>query len=310
MGLLKNKDLLGLENLSSSEIELILETAKSMKDVLNRPIKKVPTLRGKLVVNLFYEPSTRTSSSFSLAAKRLSADGMGLSVKTSSVTKGESLVDTAKTLKALGADAVVIRHGIPGAAKLLAETIDIPVLNAGDGAHEHPTQALLDIYTINERKGDIKGQKVAIVGDIRHSRVARSNIWGLNKLGAEVRLIGPSTLMPIGIERMGVKVYTNLEEGIKDVNVINLLRIQRERQNKGFFPSIKEYTKRYGLRKEHLNLAADDVTVMHPGPINRGIEISSELAYGEEAVIEDQVTNGVAIRMALLYLLLGGSKNE
>jgi aspartate carbamoyltransferase catalytic subunit len=307
---LKDKDLLGLENISKSEIELILETAKSMKDILKRPIKKVPTLRGKLIVNLFYEPSTRTSSSFGLAAKSLSADTMNLSVKSSSVTKGESLVDTAKTLKALGADAVVIRHGIPGAAKLLAETIDMPVLNAGDGAHEHPTQALLDMYTIKEKRGKIEGQKVAIVGDIKHSRVARSNIWGLTKLGAEVRLIGPSTLIPVGIEQMGVKVYNNLEEGIEGVDVINLLRIQRERQDKGYFPTIREYTKRYGLRKEHLKLAKNDVTVMHPGPINRGIEISSDLAYGEEAVIEEQVTNGVAIRMSLLYLLLGGSRNE
>ncbi|OCL27906.1 aspartate carbamoyltransferase [Orenia metallireducens] len=307
---LKDKDLLGLENISKSEIELILETAKSMKDILKRPIKKVPTLRGKLIVNLFYEPSTRTSSSFGLAAKSLSADTMNLSVKSSSVTKGESLVDTAKTLKALGADAVVIRHGIPGSAKLLAETIDMPVLNAGDGAHEHPTQALLDMYTIKEKRGKIEGQKVAIVGDIKHSRVARSNIWGLTKLGAEVRLIGPSTLIPVGIEQMGVKVYNNLEEGIEGVDVINLLRIQRERQDKGYFPTIREYTKRYGLRKEHLKLAKNDVTVMHPGPINRGIEISSDLAYGEEAVIEEQVTNGVAIRMSLLYLLLGGSRNE
>jgi len=307
---LKSKDLLGLENITKSEIELILETAKTMKDILKRPIKKVPTLRGKLVVNLFYEPSTRTSSSFGLAAKSLSADTMNLSVKSSSVTKGESLVDTAKTLKALGADAVVIRHGIPGAAKLLAKTTDMPVLNAGDGAHEHPTQALLDMYTIKEKRGKIEGQKVAIVGDIKHSRVARSNIWGLTKLGAEVRLIGPSTLIPVGIEQMGVKVYNDLEAGIEDVDVINLLRIQRERQDKGYFPTIREYTKRYGLRREHLKLAKDDVTVMHPGPINRGIEISSDLAYGKKAVIEEQVTNGVAIRMSLLYLLLGGSRNE
>ena len=193
---------------------------------------------------------------------------------------------------------------------MLAQTIDMPVLNAGDGAHEHPTQALLDMYTIKEKRGKIEGQKVAIVGDIKHSRVARSNIWGLTKLGAEVRLIGPSTLIPVGIEQMGVKVYNDLEAGIEGVDVINLLRIQRERQDKGFFPTIREYTKRYGLRREHLKLAKDDVTVMHPGPINRGIEISSDLAYGKEAVIEEQVTNGVAIRMSLLYLLLGGSRNE
>nr|WP_282580208.1 aspartate carbamoyltransferase catalytic subunit [Natroniella sulfidigena] len=303
--------MLGLEELSKDEIELILETAKSMKDVLARPIKKVPTLQGKLVVNLFYEPSTRTSSSFSLAAKRLSADSMGLSVKKSSVVKGESLLDTAKTLQALGADAVVIRHGIPGAAKLLAEEINIPVLNAGDGVHEHPTQALLDMYTIMEKRDKIAGQKIAIVGDIKHSRVARSNIWGLNKLGAEVRVIAPKTLLPVEVERLGVEVYTDLEEGVKDVDVINLLRIQRERQDKGFFPTIREYVKFYGLRKEHLELARDNVTLMHPGPINRGIEISAELADSNQAVIEEQVTNGVAVRMALLYLLIrGGSKDE
>ncbi len=307
---LKRKDLLGLQDLSKEEIELILKTAESMKEVFTRQIKKVPTLRGRLVVNLFYEPSTRTSSSFSLAAKRLSADGMNLSVKTSSVVKGESLVDTAKTLRALGADAVVMRHNVPGAAKLLAQTVDIPVLNAGDGAHEHPTQALLDMYTIKEMRGQIAGQKVAIVGDIKHSRVARSNIWGLNKLGAEIRVVGPRTLIPEEIEKMGVEVYNDLEEGINGVDVINLLRIQRERQNKGFFPTIREYTRHYGLRRDHLKLAKEDVTIMHPGPINRGIEISSDLAYSNQAVIEEQVTNGVAIRMALLYLLVGGVKRD
>ncbi|GAB6100711.1 aspartate carbamoyltransferase catalytic subunit [Halanaerocella petrolearia] len=310
MGLIK-KDLLGLQELATEEIELILETAQSMKEVLNRPIKKVPTLRGKLVVNLFYEPSTRTKSSFSLAAKRLSADGMSLSIKQSSVVKGESLVDTAKTLRALGADGVVIRHGVPGAAKLLAETVEIPVLNAGDGMHEHPTQALLDLYTMQEEQGEIAGKKVAMIGDIRHSRVARSNIWGLNKLGAEVRLVGPTTLMPVEVEQMGAKVYNNLEEGIKDADVIYLLRIQQERQDKGFFPTIREYTQFYGLREEDLKLAAEDALIMHPGPINRGIEISRELAYSSQSVIEEQVSNGVAIRMALLYLLIeGGLEDE
>ncbi|AGB40874.1 aspartate carbamoyltransferase [Halobacteroides halobius DSM 5150] len=310
MGLIK-KDLLGLQDLTKEEIELILETAQSMTEVLNRSIKKVPTLRGKLVVNLFYEPSTRTKSSFGLAAKRLSADGMNLSIKQSSVVKGESLVDTAKTLRALGADGVVIRHGVPGAAKLLAETVEIPVLNAGDGMHEHPTQALLDLYTIQKKREEIADKKVAIIGDIKHSRVARSNIWGLNKLGAEVRLVGPTTLMPANIEQMGAKVYTSLEEGIKDVDVIYLLRIQQERQDKGFFPTIKEYTRFYGLRKEALKLATKDALIMHPGPINRGIEISRELAYSNQSVIEDQVSNGVAIRMALLYLLIeGGLEDE
>jgi len=308
---LPTKDLLGLENLSQADIELILDNAESMKEVLGRSIKKVPTLRGKLVVNLFYEPSTRTKSSFSLAAKRLSADGMSLSAKSSSVVKGESLVDTAKTLRALGADAVVMRHGVPGAAKLLAETIDIPVLNAGDGAHEHPTQALLDLFTIRENKGDIAGKEVAIVGDIKHSRVARSNIWGLNKLGAKVRVVGPSTLLPDDIAEMNVDVYNDLEAGVKDVDVLYLLRIQQERQDKGFFPTIKEYTKFFGVREKHLKLAQEDALIMHPGPINRGIEISSNLAYDQQSVIEDQVSNGVAIRMALLYLLIeGGSQNE
>ena len=236
---------------------------------------------------------------------------MSLSAKRSSVVKGESLVDTARTLRALGADAVVMRHGVPGAAKLLAETVDIPVLNAGDGAHEHPTQALLDLFTIQEKKREIQGREVAIVGDIKHSRVARSNIWGLNKLGANVRLIGPSTLMPEQIEDLDVEVYSDLEEGLKGVDVAYLLRIQRERQDKGFFPTIKEYTKFYGVREKHLKLAKEDALIMHPGPINRGIEISSKLAYDQQSVIEEQVSNGVAIRMALLYLLIeGGSKDE
>ncbi|GAB6138498.1 aspartate carbamoyltransferase catalytic subunit [Halanaerobaculum tunisiense] len=310
MGLTR-KDLLGLEKVSAKEIESILDTAQSMTEVLTRSIKKVPTLRGKLVVNFFYEPSTRTKSSFSLAAKRLSADGMSLSKSGSSLQKGESLVDTAKTLRALGADAVVMRHSIPGAAKLLAQTVDIPVLNAGDGMHEHPTQALLDLYTIREEKEAIANQKVAIIGDIKHSRVARSNIWGLNKLGAEVRLVGPSTLMPANVAEMGAQVYTDLKAGLKDVDVIYLLRMQRERQDKGFFPTIREYTKFYGLRRRHLELAQEDALIMHPGPINRGIEISRELAYSDQSVIEDQVSNGVAIRMALLYLLIeGGLENE
>ncbi len=307
---LKTKDLLGLQQITKQDVELILETAQSMKEVLERPIKKVPTLQGKLVVNLFVEPSTRTKSSFSLAVKRLSADGMSISKDSSSLVKGESLVDTARTLRALGADAVVIRHGVPGAAKLLAETVDIPVLNAGDGMHEHPTQALLDLFTIQEVKGQIAGQKVAIVGDIKHSRVARSDIWGLNKLGASVNLVGPTTLMPVEVEKMGVDVYSDLEAGIKDADIIYLLRIQRERQDKGFFPTINEYTELYGLRREDCAQAADDAVIMHPGPINRGIEISADLAYSSQAVIEQQVANGVAIRMALLYLLIGGGNQD
>ncbi|MCK8825325.1 aspartate carbamoyltransferase catalytic subunit [Fuchsiella alkaliacetigena] len=302
--------LLGLEELTGEEIDLILNTAESMKEIFTRQVKKVPTLRGKTIINLFYEPSTRTKSSFDLAGKRLSADMMSLSISMSSVVKGESLVDTAKTLEAMGAEAVIIRHGIPGTPKLLAETIDAAVLNAGDGAHEHPTQGLLDMYTIREKRGKIAGETVLIVGDIKHSRVAKSNIWGLKKLGAEVRVAGPPTLIPPEIEKMGVEVYYDLEEALVGVDVVNILRIQLERQEGGFLPSLREYTELYGMNQERLQLANDGVTVMHPGPMNRGIEIAPEVAYGEESVITDQIPNGVAVRMALLYLLTGGEQIE
>ncbi|MDN5347341.1 MAG: aspartate carbamoyltransferase catalytic subunit [Clostridia bacterium] len=307
---LRSKDLLGLQDLTAEEIGLILDTAASMKEVLQREIKKVPALRGKLVVTLFYEPSTRTRTSFELAAKCLGADTVSIATATSSVAKGESLKDTARTLAAMGVDAVVIRHSAAGAPAILARTIKASVLNGGDGMHEHPTQALLDMFTIKEKLGGFRGLKVAILGDILHSRVARSNIWGLTKLGAEVRVVGPATLMPPEIERLGVKVYHRAEEALEDVDVINVLRIQRERQKMGLFPSLREYTRLYQLTPARLKLAKPEALVLHPGPMNRGIEISSEVADGLQSCVNEQVTNGVAVRMALLYLLIGGGSRE
>ena len=303
-------NILGLEKLAADEIKTILTTTDSMREVLSREVKKVPTLRGKLVANLFYEPSTRTKSSFNLAAKRLSADTMNISAKSSSIVKGEGLIDNGRTLCALGADAIVMRHSMPGAAKLLADNVEVPVLNAGDGIHEHPTQALLDIYTLQEELTEIKDKKIVIVGDILHSRVARSNIWGLLKLGAEVSLVAPETLLPANIEKLGVKTYNQLKPAIKDADAINLLRIQQERQERGYFPSLKEYISFYGLRVADLAEAKEDITIMHPGPMNRGVEISSEIIDEKGSVIERQVTNGVAVRMALLYLLIGGQQNN
>ena len=276
-----------------------------MKDILTRSVKKVPTLRGKTVINLFYEPSTRTKFSFNLAAKRLSADVMSISKSSSSIAKGESLLDTAKTMEVMGADVVVIRHSAPGAAKFLAENISASVLNAGDGAHAHPTQALLDIYSIKEKLGKIKDLKVLIVGDIAHSRVARSNIWGLKKLGAEVAVAGPQTLIPQEIEKMGVKVYSDLDQALEKVDVVNILRIQMERQESGLFPSIREYREIYGMNEERLKQIGKKAMIMHPGPMNRGIEIESSVADSSQSVITEQVKNGVAVRMALLYLLAG-----
>ena len=302
---LKRKDFLGLYNVSKEEINEILDTAVAMKDILTRTVKKVPTLRGKTVINLFYEPSTRTKFSFNLAAKRLSADVMSISKSSSSIAKGESLLDTAKTMEVMGADVVVIRHSAPGAAKFLAENISASVLNAGDGAHAHPTQALLDIYSIKEKLGEIVGLKVLIVGDIAHSRVARSNIWGLKKLGAEVAVAGPQTLIPREIEKMGVKVYLDLDQALKNVDVVNILRIQMERQESGLFPSIREYREIYGMNAERLERIGKKALIMHPGPMNRGIEIESSVADSSQSVITEQVKNGVAIRMALLYLLAG-----
>ncbi|OIO72778.1 MAG: aspartate carbamoyltransferase [Elusimicrobia bacterium CG1_02_37_114] len=306
---LKNKDLLGLEYLSKEEIELILKTAVPFKELFTRSIKKVPTLRGKTVVLLFYEPSTRTRISFELAAKRLSADTVNISASGSSVEKGESLIDTGKTLEAMKADFVVIRHSMSGASHVLARNINPSVINAGDGSHEHPTQGLLDIFTINEKKGTVKGLKVVIIGDIAHSRVARSNIWGLTKLGAEVVVCGPSTLIPRDIEKTGAKVCYNLDFALKNADVVNVLRIQLERQKTKRLPSLREYNLLFGMTKEKLKLAKPDVIIMHPGPMNRGIEITSNVADGAQSVIDEQVTNGIAVRMAVLYLLAGGKSS-
>lgn len=302
----KRKDLLGLAELTPEEINFILDTARPMKQIILRDIKKVPTLRGKSVVNLFYEPSTRTRTSFELAAKYMSADSVNIAASTSSVVKGESLTDTGITLTSMGCDIVVIRHRESGAPAFLARNIPARVINAGDGTHEHPTQALLDLFTMREKKGGIKGLTVTILGDILFSRVARSNIWGLTKLGAKVRVCGPTTLMPRQIEELGVEVYHNIDEALKDADVINVLRIQLERQDKGYFPTTREYSRLFGLTKERLEKAKPDVLVLHPGPMNRGIEIAPEVADGLHSAINEQVTNGVAVRMALLYLLTGG----
>jgi len=302
---LKQKDLLGLENLTAKEIQLILDTAKPFKELFTRSVKKVPTLRGKTVVLLFYEPSTRTRNSFELAAKRLSADTLNISVNMSSVVKGESLIDTGKTIEAMKADFVVIRHAMSGAPHLLAKTISGSVINAGDGLHEHPTQGLLDLFTIREKKGRIKDLKVGIIGDIMHSRVARSDIWGLKKMGAEVHLIGPVTLMPCGIEKMGVYIHWCLEDIIDKLDVINILRIQSERQADNLFPSLREYNEIFGVNTMRLANAKKELLIMHPGPMNRGVEISTSVADSPRAVITEQVTNGIAIRMAVFYLLAG-----
>ena len=299
------KDLLGIEELSREEIELLLDTAKSFLEVSTRPIKKVPTLRGKTVLNLFFESSTRTRSSFEIAEKRLSADSVNFSSSTSSLTKGETLVDTALNLQAMAPDLIVIRHGHPGVPQMLAKRVEAGVINAGDGAHEHPTQALLDALTIRQHKGHLEGLKVTIVGDIEHSRVVRSNIYLLQKMGAEVTLAGLRTMMPVQMEKMGVKVVHALEEGIAGADVIMMLRVQLERQSRMLFPSIKEYFRLFGLTKERLRAAKRDVIVMHPGPMNRGVEIASDVADGRDSVILEQVSNGVAVRMAVLYLLAG-----
>lgn len=273
-GLLRRKDILSLREMERDEIEGVLRTAASFKEILGRPIKKVPTLRGKSVVTLFYESSTRTRASFELAAKMMSADAVNVSADSSSVKKGESLKDTALTLEAMGMDMIVIRHPLSGAADYVAKTVGIPVINAGDGLHEHPSQGLLDLYTLREAKGRIEGRKVLIVGDILHSRVARSNVYGLQKLGAEVRLCGPRTLLPLGVETLGAQVYENVDEAIEGVDVVNVLRIQLERQGGGYFPTLREYSERWGISPRRLEMAASDVTVMHPGPMNRGVEIS------------------------------------
>lgn len=299
------KDLLGLRDLSAEEINFILETADAFKQVGTREIKKVPALRGKTMVNFFVEPSTRTRISFELAALRLSADVINISAATSSLTKGETLKDTGRNIEALHTDILVLRHSSAGAPQFLASRLNASVINAGDGAHEHPTQALLDLYTIREKRGKIAGLRVAIIGDIRFSRVARSNIFGLTKLGAQVTLIGPSTLIPREFEELGVAVSHKIDHVLSDADVVNLLRIQHERQRKEYFPGIGEYRTLFGLTKERAKMLKPDCLIMHPGPINRGVEIDSEVADGPQSVILDQVSNGLAVRMAVLYLCGG-----
>lgn len=297
------KDLLGLEYLSREEIGLILYTAESFKEVTARQIKKVPALRGKTVVNLFYEPSTRTRTSFELAAKRLSADVINIAIESSSVKKGETLIDTGKNIEALKIDIIVVRHNASGAPNILARAVKSSVVNAGDGWHEHPTQALLDMLTLKSKLGKLEGLKVSIIGDIAHSRVARSNIWGLTKLGALVTVCAPPLLIPEGIEKTGVKITNDIDEALKDADAINILRMQFERDGATAFPSKLEYFKQYGITKERLKGCKSNIIVMHPGPINRGVEISSEVADGPNSVILEQVTNGIAVRMAVLYLV-------
>ncbi len=292
------------------EINLILDTATRMKEIATRPVKKVPTLRGKTVVHFFYEPSTRTKSSFDIAAKRLSADSFSISAGTSSIVKGETLIDTAKNLEAMDPDILVIRHSSAGAPHMLASLMKCAVINAGDGEHAHPTQALLDMMTILEKKGSLSGLKIAIIGDISHSRVARSNIIGMTKMGASVVIAGPPTMIPAGIEGLGARVTYHTEEAIEDVDVIMMLRIQKERQKSFLFSTDREYSRIYGLTEEKLTYARPDALIMHPGPINRGVEISPAVADGPYSVILDQVSNGVAVRMALLYLVAGGIRNE
>ena len=304
------KDLLGLKDISLEEMELIFETTKGMREIFSRPIRRVPALVGKSVISLFYEASTRTRTSFDMAAKMLSASTTNISAATSSTVKGETLLDTARNLEVMGADAIIIRHSMAGAPHFVAKHVKASVINAGDGFDEHPTQGLLDIFTMREKKGSLKGKRVLIVGDIAHSRVARSNIWGLKKLGAKVTVVGPKTLLPKDIEKMGVAASSDLEEEIKGADIINVLRIQLERQKKCLFPSLDEYIKFFGINSERMKKAKRDVIIMHPGPINRGIELSSEVADGPYNVILDQVTNGVAIRMAILFLLLGGKSAE
>jgi aspartate carbamoyltransferase catalytic subunit len=305
------RHLLGIRELSAGEVTHLLDTAETFRDVSRREIKKVPALRGRTVINLFFEPSTRTRTSFEIAAKRLSADAVNISVASSSITKGETLLDTARNLEAMAPDCIVIRHSMAGAPQHLARMCNAPIVNAGDGAHEHPTQALLDALTIREHKGSIAGLKVAIIGDILHSRVARSNIYLLTMLGASVCIAGPGTMVPDDFAELveqGVRIEKRIEEAVADADVVMILRIQRERQDSAFFPSMREYAVHYGLHPDHLKLAAKGAIVMHPGPMNRGIEISSEIADGSSSLILDQVTNGVAVRMAVLYLLAGGTR--
>jgi aspartate carbamoyltransferase catalytic subunit len=307
---LRRKDLLGIAELSPGEIELVLDTAEAMKEVGTRPIKKVPALRGKTVVNLFYEPSTRTRTSFEIAEKRLSADTLNIAIGTSSVVKGETLADTALNLEAMSPDMIVLRHASSGACHFLSRVCRSAIINAGDGMHEHPTQALLDAFTIRERKKKLAGLKVAIIGDLLHSRVLRSNIHLLTKMGADVWVCGPPTLIPTDVRRFGVTATSVVEDAVGDADVIMLLRIQLERMEGAYFPSLREYFRVFGMTESRMHLAKPDVMIMHPGPMNRGVEIASEVADGPYSVILDQVANGVAVRMAVLYLLAGGAEHE
>ncbi|MEA1933183.1 MAG: aspartate carbamoyltransferase catalytic subunit [Thermodesulfobacteriota bacterium] len=300
-----HKHILSMEDLSKADIRLILQTAESLKEISERSIKKVPTLRGKTMVNFFFEPSTRTRISFEIAAKRMSADTFSISASTSSIRKGETLIDTARNLMAMNPDVIIIRHSCAGAPQMLADHIDASVINAGDGIHEHPSQCLLDMMTVREKKGKIEGLTLAIVGDISHSRVAHSNIIGFSKMGAKVRVCGPSTMIPIGIEDIGAEVCGSVEEAIDGVDVVMALRIQKERQKDPLVPSFREYSTYFGITKRNIGAAKPDAMIMHPGPMNRGVELDSDLADGSRSVILDQVTNGVAVRMALLYLILG-----
>ncbi len=309
---LRGKNILGLEDFSPEEIQLVLDSAKGMKNVIHRDIKKLPTLRGKSIVTLFYEPSTRTRSSFELAGKYLGADVVNITAGTSSIVKGESLRDTLLTVEAMGVDAIVMRHKAEGAAAYATQVVSPVIINAGDGAHAHPSQGLLDLFTILQYKNTLQGVKVAIIGDISHSRVARSDLWGMRKMGMEVHLAGPKTLLPRFLkEEPGIFVHECIEDAIRDADVINVLRIQLERQKAGLFPSMREYARIFGLNEERLKLAKEDVLVLHPGPMNKGLEISPRVAYSSHSAIQEQVQNGVAVRMALLALaLMGGKQNE
>lgn len=306
----QHKHIFGIEQLSVEDISHILTTARSFREISNRSIKKVPTLRGKTIVNLFFEPSTRTRLSFEIAAKRMSADTFNISASTSSATKGETLIDTARNIQAMNPDVIILRHSSSGAPQLLAKRIDASVINAGDGAHEHPSQALLDMMTVVEHKGKIEGLKVAIIGDIAHSRVAVSDIIGFTRMGAEVCLAGPQTFMPAGIASLGATLCGSVQEAVQDADVVMTLRIQLERQNDSLIPSLREYSRFYGVNRQLMELAKEDAIVMHPGPINRGVELNPDVADGKRSVILDQVTNGVAVRMALLYLVLGGNRDS
>lgn len=305
----QHKHVFGIEQMSVEDISHILSTAWSFREISNRSIKKVPTLRGKTIVNLFFEPSTRTRMSFEIAAKRMSADTFNISASTSSAQKGETLVDTAKNIQAMQPDVVIMRHASSGAPQLIAKHIEASVVNAGDGSHEHPSQCLLDMLTVLEHKGRIEGLKVAIIGDIAHSRVAMSNIIGFTRMGAKIVVAGPQTFIPPGLEGLGVDVCTSLKEAVEDADVVMALRIQLERQNDSLIPSLREYARFFGVNNDLLAYAREDAIVMHPGPVNRGVELNPDVADGKRSVILDQVTNGVAVRMALLYLVLGGAKD-